>query len=104
MNLTDNLKLLRDYADHGDEAAFRTLVERYVDMVYSAAFRRVGGDAGLAQDVTQTVFTDLARKASSLRKVELLGGWLHRHTEASSPPTWSAVNNAVKSENRKPPK
>jgi protocatechuate 3,4-dioxygenase beta subunit len=26
------------------------------------------------------VFTDLARKAESLRTVELLGGWLHRHT------------------------
>jgi RNA polymerase sigma factor (sigma-70 family) len=80
MNLTDSLKLLREYADHGDEAAFRELVERYIDLVYSAAVRRVGGDANLARDVTQTVFTDLARKARSLRRVELLGGWLHRHT------------------------
>ncbi len=80
MNLTDSLKLLRDYADHGDEAAFRELVERYFDLVYSSAVRRVGGDIDLARDVTQTVFTDLARKAHSLRSVELLGGWLHRHT------------------------
>ena len=80
MNLTDSLKLLRDYADHGNEAAFRELVERYIDLVYSAAIRRVSGDAELARDVTQTVFTDLARKARSLRRVELLGGWLHRHT------------------------
>ena len=34
MNLTDSLKLLRDYADRGDEAAFRELVERYIDLVY----------------------------------------------------------------------
>ncbi len=94
MNLTDNLKLLQDYADHGDEAAFRELVERYVDMVYSAAFRRVGGDTGLAQDVTQAVFTDLAHKASSLRKVELLGGWLHRHTGF-------VASNMVRSEQRR---
>jgi RNA polymerase sigma factor (sigma-70 family) len=80
MNLTDSLRLLRDYADHGNEVAFRELVERYVDLVYSAALRRVGGDADLARDVTQMVFTDLARKARSLRRVEFLGGWLHRHT------------------------
>lgn len=80
MNLTDSLKLLRDYADHGNEAAFRELVERYIDLVYSAAVRRMSGDADLARDVTQAVFTDLARKARSLRNVELLGGWLHRHT------------------------
>jgi RNA polymerase sigma factor (sigma-70 family) len=80
MNLTDSQILLRSYADHGDEAAFRKLVEQYIDLVYSAAIRRVGGDAGLAQDVTQAVFTDLARKAPSLRDVAMLGGWLHRHT------------------------
>jgi RNA polymerase sigma factor (sigma-70 family) len=79
MNLTASLKLLRDYADHGDEAAFRKLVEQYINLVYSVALRRVGGDASLAQDVTQAVFTDLARKAPSLRGVEYLGGWLHKH-------------------------
>ncbi|HWD90929.1 MAG TPA: sigma-70 family RNA polymerase sigma factor [Verrucomicrobiae bacterium] len=79
MNLTDNRKLLRDYTDSGDEAAFRELVERYIDLVYSTALRRVGDNAVLAEDVTQAVFTDLARKARSLREVEFLGGWLHRH-------------------------
>src|SRR5215469_10752362 len=94
MNLTDNLKLLRDYADNGNEAAFRELVKRYVDLVYSAALRRVGGDAELAQDVTQTVFTDLARKAKSLRNVEMLSGWLHRHTGF-------VASNMVRSEHRR---
>jgi RNA polymerase sigma factor (sigma-70 family) len=80
MDLTDSHKLLRDYADRGDESAFRELVNRYIDLVYSAALRRVGGNADTAEDVTQAVFTDLARKARSLRGVEMLGGWLHRHT------------------------
>jgi RNA polymerase sigma factor (sigma-70 family) len=80
MSQNDSIKLLRDYAERGDEAAFRELVARYIDLVYSTAVRRVGGDADLARDVAQMVFTDLAHKAPSLRKVKLLGGWLHRHT------------------------
>ena len=80
MSRNDTSKLLRDYAERGDEGAFRELVNRYIDLVYSTAVRRLGGDADLAQDVVQIVFTELARKASSLGSVELLGGWLHRHT------------------------
>lgn len=80
MSQNDSIKLLRDYAERGDEAAFRELVARYIDLVYSTAVRRVGGDAELGRDVAQMVFTDLARKAESLCSVELLGGWLHRHT------------------------
>src|SRR5215469_10523260 len=94
MNLTDSLKLLRDYADRGDEAAFRQLVEQYLDLFYSAALRRVNGDSGLAQDVTQTVFTDLARKAKSLRDVAMLGGWLYRYTGF-------VASNAVRGEKRR---
>ncbi|HTR40654.1 MAG TPA: sigma-70 family RNA polymerase sigma factor [Pseudomonadales bacterium] len=94
MNLTDSLKLLRDYADRGDEAAFRKLVEQYIDFVYSAAMRRVNGDSALAQDVTQTVFTDLARKAKSLRDVAMLGGWLYRYTGF-------VASNAVRGERRR---
>lgn len=74
----DDPQLLRQYADEGSEAAFGELVARYVNLVYSAALRRTGGDAHLAQDVAQLVFTDLARKAGYLPKDVVLSGWLHR--------------------------
>src|SRR6185312_15800230 len=60
--------------------AFRELLERYVDLVYSTALRLVQGDTHRAQDVAQTVFTDLAREAHKLSADTMLGGWLHRDT------------------------
>ena len=74
MSQNGSSKLLCDYAERGDEDAFRELVNRYIDLVYSTAVRRVGGDADLARDVVQVVFTELAHKAPSLRRVELLTG------------------------------
>ena len=56
-------ELLRQYAESGSETAFTELVKVYIDFVFSAALRQVGGDAHLAQDVTQSVFVDLALKA-----------------------------------------
>ena len=78
--MTDSGKLLADYATNGSEHAFRELVAAYVDLVYSTAIRLVGGDAHLAEDVAQMVFTDLARKARTLPGDVMLGGWLHRDT------------------------
>lgn len=78
--MTESAKLLEDYARRGSEAAFRELVNDYVGLVYSAAVRIVDGDAHLAQDVAQTVFADLARKAAALSENVMLGGWLHRRT------------------------
>src|SRR5258707_15684021 len=73
-------ELLRRYAENGCETALTELVQRHIDLVYSAALRQVGGDAHLAQDVTQTVFVDLARKASSLTMRSVLAGWLYTST------------------------
>ncbi len=78
--MTDNQKLLAEYARTGSETAFREIVSRYVDLVYSTALRLVGGDTHRAQDVAQTVFVNLAGVARTLPKDVKLGGWLHRDT------------------------
>src|ERR1041385_477316 len=78
--MTESQRLLADYVAQGSEQAFRELVGRYVDLVYSTALRLVGGDAHRAQDIAQIVFADLARKARVLPNDVMLGGWLHRDT------------------------
>jgi RNA polymerase sigma factor (sigma-70 family) len=78
--MTDSHELLAEYAANGSETAFGELVARYVGLVYGAALRLVDGDTHLAEDVTQTVFADLARKTAALGPGVLLGGWLHQRT------------------------
>ena len=78
--MMDSQTLLSLYARTRSESAFRELVSRYIDLVYSTAFRLVGGDAHSAQDVAQTVFVALADKAGTLPNDVMLGGWLHQHT------------------------
>ena len=76
MNEDDHM-LLRRFADQGDSDAFRAIVERHLPLVHSAALRQVR-DADLAQDVCQSVFIVLARKAAKLKPQIILSGWLYR--------------------------
>jgi RNA polymerase sigma factor (sigma-70 family) len=92
--MRDGQKLLAEYVQRGSEPAFRELVNRYLDLVYSAALRLVNGDPHLAEDVAQKVFVDLARMAGSLSKQVMLGSWLHRHT-------CFVARNAVRGERRR---
>ena len=78
--MTNDQQLLRQYILDHSESALGELVSRHIDLVYATALRRVGGDAHLAQDVTQLVFIHLARNAWRLPSEIPLAGWLHRHT------------------------
>lgn len=78
--MKDDATLLRQYAGKGDESAFAELVRRHVDMVYGAALRRTGGNVHLAADISQQVFTTLARRARSLARHPVLSAWLHTAT------------------------
>jgi len=76
VNEATDQQLLRDYAERDSEAAFTELVQRRIDLVYSAAFRMTGS-AHSAQDVTQAVFVTLAHNAGRLTRHPVLSGWLH---------------------------
>lgn len=68
--------LLRQFAAHRSEDAFRQLVNRHVGMVFSVA-RRVTDDPQLAEEVAQTTFATLAQKAGELRPDDVPAGWLY---------------------------
>jgi RNA polymerase sigma factor (sigma-70 family) len=71
-------ELLQRYVGRRDERAFAELVQRHLGLVYAAALRSTGGRAQLAEDISQKVFTDLARKAAGLTHHPVLSGWLYR--------------------------
>ena len=75
----DDRQLLEAYARNRSEAAFAELVRLHLDWVYSVALRHVG-DPHLAEDVVQSVFVLLARKARDLSPGTQVGGWLFRTT------------------------
>jgi RNA polymerase sigma factor (sigma-70 family) len=75
--------LLRKYAERQSEAAFRELVERHVNFVYTVAMRYVGNPLE-AQDVAQAVFITLARKSAALCHRTTLTGWLYETTRFAS--------------------
>jgi len=94
LKMTSDGELLRRYAETAAENAFSELVSRHLDLVYSAALRQVNRDAHLAQDVSQSVFNDLARKAASLTRHTSLAGWLYTSTHY-------AAAKAVRTERRR---
>jgi RNA polymerase sigma factor (sigma-70 family) len=87
-------ELLGRYVRQNCEEAFAEIVHRHINLVYSAALRQVHGDRPLAQEVAQTVFTDLARKAATLLRRPALTGWLYTSTHF-------AAANAVRAERRR---
>jgi RNA polymerase sigma factor (sigma-70 family) len=78
--MDNDASLLRRYVEDGSQAALAKLVQRYMDLVYSAALRRTSGDAQGAADVAQQVFVSLARNSRKLMDHPALGAWLHTAT------------------------
>src|SRR5688572_21744454 len=78
--MPSDAELLLAYAHERSEAAFAELVRTHVDLVYSAALRRVGGDSHAAAEVTQEVFVAMARHAARLASHPVLNAWLHAST------------------------
>ena len=73
--------LIRDFTATRSEQAFRRLVDRHCDLVYSVA-SRVTRDADLARDVSQQVFCKLAAKPATVPASVPLAAWLHRTTRS----------------------
>ncbi|HWD93336.1 MAG TPA: sigma-70 family RNA polymerase sigma factor [Verrucomicrobiae bacterium] len=72
-------QFIREPATAAGQDAFATLVERHLNLVYSAALRQVRS-AQLAEEISQSVFTQLACHAPALKAGTVLAAWLHRVT------------------------
>jgi RNA polymerase sigma factor (sigma-70 family) len=73
----EDWRLLQEYLDRGSVAAFTALMGRHLNLVYSAALRRLS-DPEAARDVTQAVFCLLAQKARRMNPRTALVGWLYQ--------------------------
>ncbi len=69
-------ELLDRFATRGDSAAFEALVARHGPMVLGVC-RRVLADPHAADDAFQATFLVLVRRASAIRRPDLLAPWLH---------------------------
>src|SRR3954470_12200892 len=83
----EDWRLLREYVASGSEAAFAELVKRNLNLVYSAALRRLG-DAHAAEEVAQSVFCLLAKKAHQLGSDTGLVSWLYQTASFKASRYW----------------
>lgn len=68
--------LLKAYVQYQSEDAFRELVARTLDGVYSTSLRIVQGTQHLAEEIAVRVYLELARKARRLAKDVVVASWL----------------------------
>ncbi len=83
----DDWQLLHEYEQRGSEPAFAELMNRHLDLVYSAALRRLGDPQG-AEEVAQSVFCLLAQKARQLQREMTLVGWLYQTASFKAAKYW----------------
>ncbi len=86
--MTSDLDLLRQFTRENSQDAFSEIVRRHLDLVYSAALRQVRSPQ-LAEEVAQSVFTDLARNAGKMSgtgvpPVSSLTPWLYAVTRRTA--------------------
>ena len=74
---TPDHELLRQFTRDHSQAAFTALVQRHVNLVYSAALRQVRSPQ-LAEEVAQSTFADLAREAAKLKPDTIVTAWLYQ--------------------------
>jgi len=79
----NDLDLLRQFTRDHAQDAFTALVQRHVNLVYSAALRQVRSPQ-LAEEVAQSVFADLARDAAKLKPDTVLTAWLYAVTRRTA--------------------
>jgi RNA polymerase sigma factor (sigma-70 family) len=85
-NMTSDLDLLQQFARQNSEEAFAALVQRHLNLVYSAALRQVRSPQ-LAEEIAQSVFSDLARNAVPLCGMKpdtILTAWLYQVTRRTA--------------------
>src|ERR1700747_2046616 len=70
-------RLLERFAREGDEAAFERLVILHGPMVFGLCRRLLRHEQD-AEDAFQATFLTLAKKAASISRRDVLGGWLYR--------------------------
>jgi len=79
----NDLDLLGEFTRDQSQDAFTALVRRHLDLVYCAALRQVRSPE-LAEEVAQSVFTDLARNAARLNSDTILTAWLYQVTRRTA--------------------
>lgn len=73
-------QLLQQFLSSGSSDDFAPIVDQYLNLVYSTARKMSSSGGGQLEDICQTVFADLARKAQQIPEQTPLSGWLYRHT------------------------
>src|SRR5713101_6886812 len=81
--MTSDLELLQHYARNKCEESFTALVNRHLNLVYSATLRQVRSPQ-LAEEVVQSAFMDLARQAQTLAPDTILTAWLYQVTRRTA--------------------
>jgi len=78
-----DLELVQNYLRNGSQKAFSALVSRHLNLVFSAALRQMRSPQ-LAEEVCQSVFSDLAQSAAQLKPDTILTAWLYEVTRRTA--------------------